>query len=126
MNMMRPSRSIDEVTCLSPLLSSMGSSVFINGHLVPNLELGHHALMDGKTYEELVGQETRAEVGNEKWSEWVAAAIDQIMPVWNPRVLYLGGGNAKKLTICLPDNVRVVPNVAGILGGIRLWEDDET
>ena len=47
--------------------------------------------------------------------------IAQILPIWNPRVLYLGGGNAKKLTFELPDNVEIVPNVAGILGGVRLW-----
>ena len=58
------------------------------------------------------------------WNQRVAQAIAQILPIWNPHHLYLGGGNAKKLTIPLPDHVRIVQNVAGILGGIRLWEDE--
>ncbi len=35
-----------------------------------------------------------------------------------------GGGNAKHIDFELPEGVEVVPNVAGILGGIRLWEDE--
>jgi polyphosphate glucokinase len=54
----------------------------------------------------------------------VLQAIAQIMPIWNPRRLYLGGGNAKHLDAELPPKVRIVPNVAGILGGIRLWQDE--
>ena len=90
-----------------------------------NLELGHHPFRNGRTYEELVGQVARKKAGNKKWSKRVARAIAQILPIWNPRILYLGGGNAKKLTIDLPENVKLVPNVAGILGGIRLWEDED-
>ena len=102
----------------------MGSSVFSNGHLVPNLELGHHPFKDDRTYEEMVGEAARKAVGNKVWNRRVAEAIELILPIWNPHQLYLGGGNAKKLTIELPDNVCIVPNLAGILGGIRLWEDE--
>ena len=37
-------------------------------------------------------------------------------------VLYIGGGNARKLTLEMPAHVRIVSNTAGITGGIRLWE----
>ena len=105
--------------------TGMGSAIFTNGHLVANLELGHHPFRKGKTYEELIGQPARKKAGNQKWSKQVVRAIAQIQPIWNPRILYLGGGNAKKLAIDLPENVKLVPNVAGILGGIRLWEDED-
>jgi polyphosphate glucokinase len=39
--------------------------------------------------------------------------------------LYVGGGNAKKLTVDLGHRAEVVDNSAGILGGIKLWELDE-
>jgi polyphosphate glucokinase len=104
--------------------TGMGSAVFSNGHLVPNLELGHHPLVDGQTYEERVGASARDALGNERWTKNVLQAIAQIMPIWNPRRLYLGGGNAKHLDAELPPKVRIVPNVAGILGGIRLWQDE--
>ena len=37
--------------------------------------------------------------------------------------LYLGGGNAKRVDFKLPKGVSVVDNSAGILGGIKLWDD---
>jgi polyphosphate glucokinase len=40
----------------------------------------------------------------------------------NYDALYIGGGNAKHIKLDLPDNVRIVPNEAGVTGGIKLWE----
>ena len=37
-------------------------------------------------------------------------------------VLYLGGGNTKKLTIDLPADVELFTNVEGLEGGVRLWD----
>ena len=36
--------------------------------------------------------------------------------------LYIGGGNSRRVVRDhLPDDVTIVDNTAGILGGIRLW-----
>jgi polyphosphate glucokinase len=35
--------------------------------------------------------------------------------------LWIGGGNAARLTIDLPANVAIVSNEAGIEGGAKLW-----
>jgi len=103
--------------------TGMGSAIFVDGRLVPNLELGHHPLKKGLSYEQYIGDAARKRVGGKTWNKRVRAAIDQIIPIWNPRVLYVGGGNAspKKLSVKLPRRVKRVDNVAGILGGIRLW-----
>jgi polyphosphate glucokinase len=53
----------------------------------------------------------------------VARVIRQIDPVWNPRKIYIGGGNAKHVTIELPRHVKIVSNVAGLVGGVALWRD---
>ncbi len=104
--------------------TGMGAAVFTNGHLTPNLELGHHPFRKEKTYEEWIGNAARKKVGDKKWNRRVADVIEQVLPIWNPRVLYLGGGNAKKLTVDLPEQVRPVHNITGILGGVRLWDDE--
>ena len=39
-------------------------------------------------------------------------------------MLYIGGGNARKIAFELPAHVRIVSNTAGITGGIRLWEPE--
>ena len=106
--------------CLT-LGTGVGSSLFIDGILVPNLEFGHHPFRKGATYEEYLDNATFERLGKKKWSKRVREALDQLQPIFNPRVIYLGGGNAKRIVGELPANVRVVSNDAGILGGIALW-----
>lgn len=103
--------------------TGLGSALFLDGRLVPNLELGHHPLKKSTTYEEYVGKVAFRHVGEKRWNKRVRRVLAQIQPIWNPRHIYLGGGNAKKLKGDLPPNVTIVPNIAGLLGGIRLWRD---
>jgi len=104
--------------------TGMGSSLFVDGILVPNLELAHHPFLEGKTYEEWLGQTSLERIGVEDWRAWLDRAIVQIRHTFNFDVLYLGGGNARMLDqATLPDDVRVVQNIAGLLGGIALWTD---
>lgn len=113
------------VEMMITLGTGFGTAIFTNGHLVPNLELGHHPFEKNKTYEERLSNAERRDSGNEKWSLRVLRAIEQILPIWNPHVLYVGGGNTKKLTVELPEPVRSVHNITGIVGGVRLWDDEQ-
>lgn len=103
--------------------TGIGSGLFVNGHLVPNLELGHHPFQKDKTYEERLGLEALREKGKSKWNERLQEAIAILDEIFNYRMLYLGGGNAKKIEFDLPPNVRRVANIHGLLGGIALWRD---
>lgn len=101
--------------------TGMGSALFIDGILVPNLELGHHPLAHDKTYEQLVGATNRAHEGVEAWRAHVDLALATLQRTFNPRVICLGGGHAQTLSD-LPDGVRIVSNEAGLWGGVALWE----
>jgi polyphosphate glucokinase len=103
--------------------TGVGSGLFVDGKLVPNLELGHHALRKGETYEEQLGQKALDRVGKRRWKKRLKVAIAQIQRVFWPTRLCLGGGNARLIDWQLPDGVLVVPNEYGILGGIALWND---
>ena len=103
--------------------TGLGCALYLEGKYVPNLELAHHPFGNGKTYEEFVGAKALAKCGKKKCNKRVQKVIAQVMPIWNPRVVYLGGGNAKHITFTLPANVRLCPNIAGLLGGIALWHD---
>lgn len=103
--------------------TGMGSALFLNGHLVPNLELGHHPFHKNKSYEDCVGDAALKDVGKKRWNRRVKKAVDTLEAAFNYRTLYLGGGNAKKIEFDLPANAKIVPNVAGLLGGIALWRD---
>jgi polyphosphate glucokinase len=102
--------------------TGMGCALFLDGKYVPNLELAHHPFKKGKTYEERVGNRAFESIGKRRWRRRVHQVIGQVLPIWNPRALYLGGGNARHLKKEeLPTNVKVVENIAGLLGGIALW-----
>lgn len=103
--------------------TGVGSGLFVDGRLVPNLELGHHAFRKGQTYEEQLGQKALDKVGKRRWKRRIRQAIEQIVRVFTPTRLCLGGGNARLIDWKLPPGVVVVPNEYGILGGIALWND---
>ncbi len=115
-----PGKGVELVLTLG---TGMGAALFVNGHLVPNLELGHHPFEKGKTYEERVSDAALKRVGKKEWSKRVSGALAQLQPIFNYETLYLGGGNIASLKIKLPKNVRVFDNVDGMTGGIRLWDD---
>jgi polyphosphate glucokinase len=104
--------------------TGMGCALYIDGKYVPNLELAHHPFHGGKTYEDYVGQAALDRVGKKKWNKHVERVLQQIQPIWNPRKLYVGGGNARLLDIPLPANVKITENIAGLLGGFALWKDE--
>jgi polyphosphate glucokinase len=103
--------------------TGLGCALYHDGVYVPNLELAHHPFRHGKTYEEYVGAKAMKKVGKKRWNKRVARVIAQVLPIWNPRALYIGGGNSKHLKIELPPEVTITSNAAGLLGGIALWDD---
>jgi len=104
--------------------TGFGFSLFVNGHYVPNVELGHHPFRKGKSYEDFLGARGLTRLGRKRWNHMLERALEQLQHTFNFRVLYLGGGNARKVTLKLPPNVRLVENVAGLIGGVKLWARD--
>ena len=103
--------------------TGFGSALFVDGHLVPNLEMAHHRFRKSETYEEQLGRAALEKIGKEKWNRRLQKAIESLEHLFNYDHLYIGGGEAKNITFELPDNATTVPNVLGLLGGIALWQD---
>lgn len=103
--------------------TGFGSALFVDGKLVPNLEMGHHEFRKGETYEQQLGRAALEEVGSKKWNSRLEKAINSLQRLFNYDRLYIGGGEAKKVTLELPPNVKIIPNMSGLLGGIALWRD---
>ncbi len=106
--------------------TGFGTGLYVDGHLVPNLELAHHPLRKGETYEDLVSDAALKRIGEGEWCKRVALIIETLRPIFNYDVLHIGGGNALHLEQPLPANVRLFENVAGLAGGIRLWQDERS
>ncbi|MBE9041741.1 ROK family protein [Oscillatoriales cyanobacterium LEGE 11467] len=103
--------------------TGFGSALFINGRLVPNLEMGHHPFRKKETYEEQLGRAALDRNGKKVWNQRLEKAIATLEKLFNYDALYIGGGETKKIKFDLPENAKIVPNVSGLLGGIMLWKD---
>lgn len=103
--------------------TGFGSSLFIDGTLVPGLELAHHPWRKDKTYEDDLGKRGYEKHGRRKWNKLVEKAIAQLDYLFNYDHLYIGGGNATLIKFALPKGVTRVPNDDGLLGGVALWRD---
>lgn len=104
--------------------TGMGSSLFVDGRLVPNLEMPHHVFRRGQTYEAQLGNAALKKVGKKHWNRRLRKALQALEHLFNYDAVHLGGGNAKKLSGKLPQNANIVSNLAGLYGGIALWEEN--
>jgi len=103
--------------------TGMGSALFSDGVLAPHLELAHHPFHKGRSYEHELGDQARRRFSRRKWNRRVRKAIETLRVLTNFDHLFIGGGNAKRVEIELPPDVSIVDNRAGVLGGIRLWDE---
>jgi polyphosphate glucokinase len=102
--------------------TGMGFAVFEDGRLGPHLEMSQHQATKNKTYDEYVGAAALDDVGRKRWNRRMRKVIGRMQTLTNYDRLYIGGGNARHLDEPLPALVSIVPNEAGILGGLRLWD----
>src|ERR1700688_176873 len=102
--------------------TGFGSVLFVDGHRI-HLELGHHPFRNGKTYEDELGIKALQKKGKRKWNRILRQAIDELARTFNFDRLYIGGGNAAQIDFKLPPNVKIVSNTDGLLGGIKLWQN---
>ncbi len=105
--------------------TGFGSALFVDGRLVPNMQLAHHAGWNEKTYEEELGKKALKKVGKKKWNRRLKRAIDSLAELFNYDRLYIGGGNAQKIDFELPPRVKIVSNTEGLFGGLVLWNGKE-
>ncbi|HVZ10706.1 ROK family protein [Rhodopila sp.] len=110
------------IECVITLGTGMGFAVFDDGRPAPHLELSQHPIHKGMTYDAFIGVAALRDVGRKRWNKRVKRALSAITMLVGYDMLYIGGGNAKHLTLDLPPNVKLVSNEAGITGGVRLWD----
>ncbi len=100
-----------------------GTAIFSDGRIIPHLELSHHPIRGKRTYDEYVGRAALDEIGKKRWNRRVARVIDVLRTVVAFDHLYFGGGNAKYVKLDLPDDVSIVSNDFGLIGGFALWHE---
>ena len=103
--------------------TGFGTGLYLDGRLLPHLEIAHLRFRKGETYDERLGNAARKKVGDKEWSRRVEKAIADMRRLTNFDHLYVGGGNAKRLTFEPNPDITFIDNEAGIDGGAHAWHD---
>ena len=104
--------------------TGIGSGMFVDGHLVPNTELGHLQI-DGHDAEDRAAASARKREGLswEQWAGRVNVYLTEVVKLFSPELIILGGGASKRADNWVPlldvDTevvVAAMANNAGIVG----------
>jgi polyphosphate glucokinase len=105
--------------------TGLGFAVFHGGKLSPHFELSHATLRRNTTYDTWIGERERKRMGNTFWSRRVRLMVLELRPVFMWDRLYIGGGNSHSIAArdlaLMGDDIIIVPNSAGVAGGVRAW-----
>jgi polyphosphate glucokinase len=97
--------------------TGVGTSLFIDGKLVPNLEIGNPKL----------NNRSLKRIGKKRWNKRLTKAIAKLEAIFHYDRLHIGGGNSRQVDISLlPPNVTIISNLNGLIGGIALWHGSKT
>ncbi len=96
---------------------------------MPHLEFSHLEFRKGETFNEQLGEPARKKIGDKKWNGRVRKMIAYLDALTFFDHLYIGGGNAQRINRRdlgeVLERITVVDNTAGILGGIKLWDESQ-
>ena len=118
-------KGLDGLVLTITIGTGIGSGLFYNGQLIPNLELGHMAGKDGEPLEKYASKHARIdeELSWPEWGERFNAFLKRADRVVSPDHIIIGGGTSKKfdlfkdaITIPTPVHVAKFFNNAGIIG----------
>jgi polyphosphate glucokinase len=108
--------------CVITLGTGLGFSLVQDGILLPHLELSGAPFLDGRDFEAVLGNAALEADGQDAWTAHVRTAVEVLRGFVYFDHLYVGGGNARLLQPgSLGDDVSLVDNANGLLGGYRLW-----
>ncbi|MFK8061302.1 MAG: polyphosphate--glucose phosphotransferase [Polaribacter sp.] len=105
--------------------TGIGSGLFYNGKLIPNVELGHIYHTNGEIIEKFCADSVRKKEGLslEDWAKRFDIFLNHVKVLHTPSMYILGGGISKKfdqfkqhLTVDIPVEAARFKNNAGIIG----------
>lgn len=103
--------------------TGLGTALIDDGVLSPHLEFSHAPMRWGLTFDDVLGEHERRRLGDSAWSRRVLRALELLEPVIRWDKLYIGGGNASRITpnALAKIDAEIVPNAAGMRSGVRAW-----
>ena len=103
--------------------TGLGFAIFDGGKLAPHFEMSRVPVRRNVDYDQWIGEHVRRTIGDALWSRRIRLMVESLRPVFFWDRLYIGGGNSRRIrnTHLLGDDVVIVPNTAGVQGGVRAW-----
>ncbi len=98
--------------------TGVGSALYLDGLLVPQFSLGGY---EKGPYNDRLNRVALDDIGPERWNRRLGKALASLRDVIHYDRLFIGGGNARKVTLELDIRTTLISNEAGIRGGIALW-----
>lgn len=105
--------------------TGLGSGLFLDGKLIPNLELGHILGKKGEPIEFYASDAARKreDLSYAKWGKRFDFFLNHVNRILTPDLIILGGGSSKKydkfkefMTVPVPIEIAQYQNNAGIVG----------
>lgn len=121
-------RGLDGLVIMITIGTGLGSGVFHDGELVPNIELGFMPGKDGKPIERYASNHARKkyELDWEEWGDRFNYFLKRTARVMAPDHFILGGGASKRyeeyrdrIDVDVPIRIAEFRNNAGIIGAAR-------
>jgi polyphosphate glucokinase len=103
--------------------TGLGFAHYSDGAVLPKIEVSAAPFRKGRSFDERLGHHARKARGSKAWSSDVQRALRRLYAVFSWDRAYLGGGGSKHLRVRVDEYVTLVGNRAGILGGVRLWDE---
>jgi polyphosphate glucokinase len=129
-------RGVKGTVMIFTLGTGIGSVMFVNNQIVPNLELGHIYARNRKKDAEYHASDRARKRDGLNWREWgqrLNAYFNYMEDLFSPNMIIIGGGISKKHKKFLPYirlRAEVVPaqllNEAGIIGAAVMVETSPT
>ncbi|MFT3700361.1 MAG: hypothetical protein QM831_44865 [Kofleriaceae bacterium] len=125
--LMRPTRAIElsnleiavdgvGVELAISLNETFGAKLYMHGIAIP-IELHAHPFRKKQSYGEYLT--SFDELGRKKWNKRVHKVIAQLHETFTPRVLYVGGRDARLIYGDVADNTRIITR--SFTGALELW-----
>ncbi len=118
-------KRLDGIVIMITIGTGLGSGMFYNGQLIPNMEFGHMPGKDGNPIEHYAGNRARKE-GYLSWDDWGPRFnyfLERVARVNTPDHFILGGGASRKydqfkhtIKVPVPVHIARFRNNAGIIG----------
>lgn len=102
--------------------TGMGFALYVNGILLPHIELSQHPFVTNKNYDRYIGNKALKKTGTKKWNRRIQKVLLVFKQVFNYDHLYICGGNSRKINNKPDKNITIVSNEDGIKGGAKLWK----